>query len=148
MGRTNLLAILTAGLAMSTPATAQSILDVQRALRALSPVMGQLVTATHNLTQMEEAVQGTPEFNAVDHVASTSFAYQGGVGETRVLGKILVNMSCPADIKYVRDELRTSAHFAVEGADAYIKGMNTFLTHLTTPAVVAEGEVPSVASRQ
>lgn len=132
-------AMMVVGCAVTAPATAQNIPDAQRMLHALSPAVDKLVTATTNLSQMEETVQhGTPEFNFADHVVSLSFEYQGAMSEARAISKILVNMTCPADAQFVRGELGQSVQFAMQAADNDIKAINAFLTRLTTPAIVSE----------
>src|SRR6266404_5455234 len=92
--------LMAVGLAVSVTANGQSIPDVNRALHALLPQVEQLVTTTHNLNQMEEMLQGTPEFSVAHNVMSTSFAFQGAVHETHLMGRILINMTCPADAQY------------------------------------------------
>ncbi len=109
--------LMAAGLAGTVPATAQSISEVQNALFALRPIVQQLGTAESNLLQMQRAMQGTPQFDAIGGVTSEKMELDGTMGEVFKTGRILANMKCPVDVQFVRDEFRESARNFVKMAD-------------------------------
>jgi signal recognition particle subunit SEC65 len=128
---------LTAGLAVSVPAPAQSIADVQHALAALEPRVKQLDTADRNLGQMESALNNI-ERDALNRVLSAKSNFYVAVDEARSIARILVNMTSPEDTRYVRSEFRESIRFVTETTRTDLERVNFYLTQLTTPAVMAE----------
>jgi hypothetical protein len=138
MCRTIGLAMMMAGLAVGVPATAQNTADVQRALEVLRPAVKRLDTSMQNLQQMNHALTSTHEFDIVSSVMAESLEFDGAMDGARTTGDILVNMTCPNDARYVRGVLRESALHAVNLANLSLQAINSYLTQLTTPAVVAE----------
>jgi hypothetical protein len=130
--------LMASGIAVSVPATAQSVPDVQHALSALRPRVQQLNAAGTILDQMERVMRGAPEFDVIAEIISARFDFVGSLGEAHTTALIFINMTCPDDVRFVRGAMRESAHSLVNVADIRIEEINVDLALLTTPAVVAE----------